>query len=205
MSLVYFGKIWLRRLDLVAARCTQYGISNRPAPHLAQALELYRLYEAGRLIPSGHHMATEHQPRLPFAEVANFNPLIETEKPDTDKDKPLVPVSLRLTGDEHTRLKADAAGKSVSSYIRARLFGSDMRKKNVRVPARDNVQIARLLAALGKSGIAADLHELAEAVRIGALHVTPETEAALTKACDDLYQMRGKLMRSLGLVEGSDK
>ena len=119
------------------------------------------------------------------------------------KSERTIPISLRLTEAELSRLKAEASGKSVSSHIRRGLFGADARTRAIRVPAHSDAHIARLLAQLGQSGIASSLRDLAEAVRIGALPVTPETEFAIRNACDAIDRMRDDLVHALGLRKGS--
>lgn len=117
--------------------------------------------------------------------------------------KPSRPISLRLTDEECSRLTADAGRKPVSAYIRDRLFGAEVRQRAIRVPSTGDIYVARLLAELGRSELAANLHELVEAVRIGALPVTPETEHAIRSACDAVERMRADLLLALGLRRGT--
>ena len=63
----------------------------------------------------------------------------------------------------------------------------------------------RVLAALGQSRIASNLNQLAKAVNIGVLPVTPETEADMSEACAAVSAMRADLMRALGLVEVAER
>ena len=121
----------------------------------------------------------------------------------TRKEKPSRPISLRLTDEERSRLAADAGRRSVSAYVRDRLFGAEPRHRAIRMPATGDAEVARILAELGRSELAANLHELAEAVRIGALPVTPETEHAIRIACDAVERMRIELLHALGLRRGT--
>lgn len=57
----------------------------------------------------------------------------------------------------------------------------------------------RVLAALGQSRIANNVNQLAKAVNIGTLPVTPETEQDIGEACSAVKAMRADLMRALGL------
>lgn len=118
------------------------------------------------------------------------------------KPKPTKHLSLRLTDDERTRLFADAGRTPVSAYIRTRLFGADARERAIRIPAPVEADLARLLAVLGQSEIAVNLRELAEAARVGALPVTPETEHAIRSACDTVERIRSDLLKALGLRQG---
>lgn len=44
--------------------------------------------------------------------------------------------------------------------------------------------------------------EMLKAARVGALPVTPETEAAIRSACSATLDIRQRLMVALGLIEG---
>jgi hypothetical protein len=48
--------------------------------------------------------------------------------------------------------------------------------------------------------VSSSLRELAHAVSIGALPVTPETEKAITDACQAIDEMRSCLLSTLGLT-----
>lgn len=118
------------------------------------------------------------------------------------KFTPTKHLSLRLTGDERSRLLADAGQTPMSAYIRSRLFGASARELAIRVPAPIETDLARLLAVLGQSEIAVSLRELAEAARVGALPLTPEAEHAIRSACDTVERMRADLLNALGLRRG---
>lgn len=114
------------------------------------------------------------------------------------------PFSLRLTADERARLDVLRGKKSLSAYIRQQLLGDDTapRKKGGTSPVQDADALARVLGALGQSRLSANLNQLAKAVNIGALPVTPETEADLAAACRDVSAMRADLLRALGKSPG---
>lgn len=114
------------------------------------------------------------------------------------------PFSLRLTCDERARLDELRGTKSLSAYIRQQLFGDAAapRKKGGTSPVRDADALARVLGALGQSRLSANLNQLAKAVNMGALPVTPETEADLAAACRDVSEMRIDLLRALGKSPG---
>lgn len=94
--------------------------------------------------------------------------------------------------------------KSLSAYIRHQLFGDDTapRKKGGTSPVQDADALARVLGALGQSRLSANLNQLAKAVNMGTLPVTPETEAELSAACRDVSEMRVDLLRALGKSPG---
>lgn len=111
------------------------------------------------------------------------------------------PFSLRLTFEERARLEAAAKGAPLGAYIRAALFDRELPKpqRRRRQGVADQRELARVLAALGASRLSANVNQLAKAVNIGALPVTPETEAELQQACAEIREMRGALMAALGL------
>ena len=125
-------------------------------------------------------------PRLEFKELS--------------KGKTPPPFSLRFTFEERAQLDEAANGVPLGAYIRAVLFGEDLkrvRRRGVR-PVEDQQELARVLAVLGASRLSQNLNQLAKACNIGALPVTPDTEAALVQACDDIADMRQALLKALG-------
>lgn len=114
------------------------------------------------------------------------------------------PFSIRLTDAEKSLLLARAGRVPLGTYIRDALLSGDAQAKRRRIvnPVADHAALARVLAALGQSRLANNLNQLAKAVNIGALPITPETEAEIADACRAVSAMRGDLVRALGLVEG---
>lgn len=104
------------------------------------------------------------------------------------------PFTIRLTEKERTALERRSGRKSLGAYIRACLFKSSASKAN-------KSDIASLLRWLGKSDIAANIRELAQAARSGSLPVSPETSAKLDKACQDILAIKSMLMKALGIKE----
>ena len=114
------------------------------------------------------------------------------------------PFSIRLT-DAEKRLLLERAGRvPLGTYIRDLILKGDVQVKRARRvnPVKEHEDLARILAALGQSQIANNLNQIAKAVHIGALPVTPETDAGIMGACAAVSAMRVELMRALGLVEG---
>ncbi|MEL7398926.1 MAG: hypothetical protein AAFN44_21445, partial [Pseudomonadota bacterium] len=106
----------------------------------------------------------------------------------------------RFTFEERAQLDEAANGVPLGAYIRAVLFGEDLKKvrrRGVR-PVEDQQELARVLAMLGASRLSQNVNQLAKACNIGALPVTPDTEAALVQACDDVADMRQVLLKALG-------
>ena len=110
------------------------------------------------------------------------------------------PFSLRLTFEERARLERDAAGMSLGAYIRSRLFGDDVppRRTRGKFPVKDKAALAKVLALLGASRLSQNLNQLARAVNIGVLPITPETDAELRDACRAVAELRDELLRALG-------
>ena len=119
-------------------------------------------------------------------------------KPDK---KPSPRVTLRLTEEELERLKNAAAGVSVSSYIRGKLFGKDvsLRKTRRRVPVKNEEAIAQVLGKLGQSRIANNLNQIAYEANCGSLLMDEETEREIKLACARIAWIRVKLIEALGL------
>ena len=114
------------------------------------------------------------------------------------------PFCIRLT-DEEKDLLSDRAGKlPFGVYIRGMILASDEqstrpRQRNPRTPVKDHGALARVLSALGQSRIANNLNQLAKAVNIGVLPVSPETKQDIGEACGSVRAMREALMHALGL------
>ena len=114
--------------------------------------------------------------------------------------KPPPPFSLRLSAEERAELIHRAGSKPLGVYIRAQLLGNvTTPRRTHRQPGVDQQALAKLLAELGKSRLSSNLNQLAKAVNMGALPVSPETEQALVQACEDVRHMRHALLSALGL------
>ena len=111
------------------------------------------------------------------------------------------PVSLRLTPEERAFLEREAAGRSLSEHIRERLFGENVapRRTHRAAPVADRVALARVLSALGRSGIAKDLEALSWAIDDGTAVLMPDSEADFRQVCMDITAMRHDLVSALGL------
>lgn len=124
-------------------------------------------------------------------------------RPPKPRRKRPAPFSLRLTEDERTRLAAEAAGMPLGAYIKAKaLDGKPLRKRASGRPLEDRTALAKALALLGRSRLASNLNQLAYAVNIGSLPMTPETEEELRGALAAVRDMRRLLLTALGLKPG---
>ncbi len=136
----------------------------------------------------------------------NFNDiayLSENSKADEPKYPP--PFSIRFTFEERAKLDAARGRKALAAHIRERLFGDDAspRQKPGNSPVQDAEALGRVLGALGASRLSSNLNQLAKAVNTGSLPVTPETEADLVAACEEVRALRDDLLRALGKSPGT--
>lgn len=115
------------------------------------------------------------------------------------------PFSLRLSEAERAQLLAEARGIPLGSYIKTKVLGSPPPKGQRRsgLPLEDQKALAQALALLGRSHLASNLNQLAKAVHLGVLPVTPETEAELADACRVVIELRRMLIGALGLQTGA--
>lgn len=135
----------------------------------------------------------------------NFNDIAtyaSASKADEPKYPP--PFSIRFTFEERAKLDAERGRSSLAVHIRKRLFGDDAtpRKKPGNSPVKDAEALGRVLGALGGSRLSNNLNQLAKAVNTGSLPVTPETEANLVEACQEVKTLRADLLRALGKLPG---
>ncbi|WDR06676.1 hypothetical protein PSQ90_04220 [Devosia rhodophyticola] len=117
-----------------------------------------------------------------------------------EKPKRPGPFSIRLSDADRARLAVEAAGAPLGGYIKAKLLGSVVveRKHRKGLSIQDREALAQALALLGRSHLSSNLNQIAHAVNIGVLPVTPETEAELLAAVQDVRLMRRLLFSALG-------
>ncbi len=135
-----------------------------------------------------------------------FNPNSTERNPTSNglnrPEKRPAPFSLRLSTAERGRLLDEARGAPLGGYIKAKLFGDEappIRLRRSGLPVEDRAALGKALALLGRSHLSSNLNQLAHAVNIGILPVTPETEIELREALADIREIRGLLMAALGL------
>lgn len=123
------------------------------------------------------------------------------------KRKYASPISLRLNQEEREQLEHDAGDRTLSAYIRERLFGKHIgpfqprrRKRKRHTPTPDHVILAQVLGKLGESRLASNLNQIAKAANIGALPVTDELMFELHAACANVQEMRDKVIKALDKV-----
>jgi hypothetical protein len=94
----------------------------------------------------------------------------------------------------------EAAGAPLGAYIKSKLLDGKAveRKRRKVLTIQDREALAQALALLGRSRLSSNLNQLANAVNIGVLPITPETEAELLAAVQDVREIRRHLMTALG-------
>lgn len=114
------------------------------------------------------------------------------------------PISIRLNSEERSLLVNAAGNRSLSEFIRERLFAEQTQYRRVRNPKIDVRLLAQLLGKLGQSEVAASLREITQAITTGSAPVTLETEKSLRAASAAVIEMRDHLVRALGLIESTN-
>lgn len=111
------------------------------------------------------------------------------------------PISLRMSFEEKARLERDAAGLSLSSYIRWRLFDPENTppKSRGKFPVKDHQAITQLLGQLGQSRLANNLNQLARSANTGSLLMDEAVERMIVEARDEVADMRRLLLEALRL------
>ena len=123
----------------------------------------------------------------------------------TRPDKRPAPFSFRLSADERALLERKAGQRTLGSYIRAKLLGDDVTpRKASRAPTIDHALLGQVLGMLGKSDQVRCLFMLLVAAEAGSIELADDENAVLTRACDEVHEMRGLLVKALGL-RGSNK
>jgi len=116
-----------------------------------------------------------------------------------------VPLTIRVTHEEKTRLIKDAGATAVSAYVRQKLFDEDTDKcparytKKPRAPSIDAMEIARLLGTFGQSELATSILALSMLAQSGELNVDEYISNQLERACDDISEMKNALIIALGV------
>lgn len=156
----------------------------------------------------------EHLPRAPgiarFSGAAKsltgtFDHLSGDSRLQTTSAKPQAkrpaPFSIRLSAAERAQLTAEANGAPLGTYIKAKALGNPpVRMRRSGLAVEDRQALGKALALLGRSRLSNNLNQLAHAVNIGILPVTPETEGELRDALADVRALRNLLLMAVGLM-----
>ena len=115
------------------------------------------------------------------------------------------PFSIRLTFEERAFLEKKAGRMPLSTYIRSRLLEKAAKpRKTSGKPKINDAALARVLAALGQSGLSSNIAKLAEAVNAGQLVANPQLERDLMLACEAIQDVRRETIKALGLRSRND-
>ncbi|MCI5043244.1 MAG: hypothetical protein MRY72_00980 [Aquisalinus sp.] len=131
-----------------------------------------------------------------------------SSKPDKKCKRP-APLSIRLTPEMRVQLEQwarEAGGVSLNRYVIETLFAGDAGTMSVRssrrsMPSLDQVKLSQALALMGHMDTAHDLRSLAKSAALGCLPVTPEVDAAITAACQDMGLIKSHIMAALRVAE----
>ena len=107
------------------------------------------------------------------------------------------PFSIRFTPEERAFLESCANGRPLGVFIRALLMEHAFREGQVSTSGEERAQLALILAALGKSDLAANLHIIAEAARLGLLPSDRALAESLGQALTSIQEMRDHLLLAL--------
>jgi hypothetical protein len=109
-------------------------------------------------------------------------------------------VTLRLSVDDHERLKEMADGMALTTFIRAKVLNEQLprRKRRSSASAGDKQAIAQILGLLGQSRIANNLNQLAYHANVGSLAMDELTRAQIEEANDHVIFLRQILLKALG-------
>jgi hypothetical protein len=111
-------------------------------------------------------------------------------------------LSVRLPVPEMQRLRAAAGSRSVSDYVRARLFeGGSLPAARSRNPVQDQRALGQLLGLLGQSRVGESLASLARDAHAGSLLLDDVTLRQIREAHESIAYMRDRLVKALGLIE----
>jgi hypothetical protein len=118
-----------------------------------------------------------------------------------------IPTTIRFTEEERSNIEYSRGHLSISAYIRdCVLKNANMKsRRNSKSysPSESRTLLAQILALLGKSRATGALREILDLARMGALPVTPELEAKISAACEDIRSIKQMLIKALGLKSGN--
>ncbi|MEP4987384.1 MAG: hypothetical protein ABJV68_06795 [Paracoccaceae bacterium] len=106
------------------------------------------------------------------------------------------PLSVRLNEDERAKLERAAAGQSLNSYVKERLFAGSGSRKSA---SKDYAALARALSLLGRSDIQTRLTALLLAIEKEQLVASKDVERDVRDACSMVKMIRAELVTALGL------
>lgn len=115
------------------------------------------------------------------------------------------PVSMRFPEHVEAELRQKANGQSLGTYVRDYVInghGLEVKTRN-RSPIKDHVALARVLSALGRSGLYETLSEIYRLASEGKALTSDETISDIRQVRDDIAVMRQDLIAALNVREGN--
>ena len=116
----------------------------------------------------------------------------------TTRDCPRV--TLRLSVEDHEKLKSLADGMALSTYIRAKALGDALprRKRRSTASVEDKAALAQILGLLGQSRIANNLNQLAYHANDERPDIGETERAQINEGYVCVMEIRSLLMQALG-------
>ncbi|MEO1041475.1 MAG: hypothetical protein AAFX52_04225 [Pseudomonadota bacterium] len=122
----------------------------------------------------------------------------ERSSPSARKRPP--PFSIRLSAAERAQLEEDAAGQPLGAHVKSILFAPTGKGAASRALTQHNrALLAQILAMIGASDVGEGLSSLGRAIETGTLKDEREIIDQLQKAEAELSEVRGLLLKALGL------
>lgn len=137
--------------------------------------------------------------------IQEFNRCADLAEAGVKKLEKLHPLSFRVNAKEKARIRsfAERHKMSVSQYVRFTALNGEVETSQTPStrpdPAFRIEMAARVLGALGSSGVLSNLSALANAAEGGALPMTESLEAELREACALVVAIRRDLIEALGI------
>lgn len=105
-------------------------------------------------------------------------------------------LSVRLTPEERLELERRVDGERLSRYVRRKLLGHEISKRQ---HAPNQVELAQMLALLGRSDLGPSLKALADMAERGGFADDKQVAADIQAARAELAEIKSLLMRALRL------
>ena len=101
-------------------------------------------------------------------------------------------LSIRLYPDERKRIEQDAAGQALSAYARDALLGEQVepRKIKTRAPIRNYAEATAFWSKFGRSGVPANINQLARHANMGNFDFDPEFRLVILGGFADIRRLR---------------
>ena len=114
------------------------------------------------------------------------------------------PYSIRFTPEQRAFIRAHASALKLadSQWICQRLFAQAelyLPNQKILLPPDDDKHLAKILYLLGQSRMASNLNQIAKAVNMGTLILSPDVYAQIDESHHNIRWMRSELIKGLGL------